>query len=65
MIFKKLLKFAIYRFWKHSITSTNYVLAYQQTLEEVAWLLRLEKPKKWQKLKNGSDEKSVKQKIAL
>ena len=31
---------------KHSIASRRYVVAYNQNLEEVMWLLRLEKPKK-------------------
>ena len=31
---------------KHSITSRSYALTYIRTLEEVMWLLRLEKPKK-------------------
>ena len=29
----------------HSYTSENYTLIYYQTLEEVSWFLRLEKPK--------------------
>ena len=30
---------------KNSFTSRNYALPYYQTLEEVPWLLSLEKPK--------------------
>ena len=35
---------------KHSITSKSYAVTYKQTLEEGKWLLRLEKPKHWQKI---------------
>ena len=35
---------------KHSITSKSYAVTYNQTLEEGMWLLRLEKPKHWQKI---------------
>ena len=35
---------------KHSITSRYYAVTYYQTLEDVPWLLRMEKPKKWKKL---------------
>ena len=38
--------------WKPFITNWNYAETYYQTLEEVRWLLRLEKPRKWQILKN-------------
>ena len=33
----------------HSITTRNYAVTYYQTLAEVRWLLRLDKPKKKQK----------------
>ena len=36
-------------FKKNSITPRNYTLAYYQTLEEVPWFVRLDKPKKPQK----------------
>ena len=35
---------------KDSITYTSYAVTYNQTLEEGMWLLRLEKPKQWQKI---------------
>ena len=34
---------------EHSITSINNAVTYYQTLEEVPWLLRLEKPKNFKK----------------
>ena len=35
---------------KHSITSRSYAKTYNQTLEEVKWLWRLDKPKNDKKL---------------
>ena len=39
----------ILKSWKPSITTINYAVTYYHTLEEFSLLLRLEKPKKWQK----------------
>ena len=39
------LKIANNSLQKHSITSKSNAVAYHQALEEVMWLLRLEKPK--------------------
>ena len=45
--FQKIAKIRIVKMLKnHSITTRNYAETYYQTLEEVRWLLRLEKPKK-------------------
>ena len=49
LFLKKLSKLFILRCWKVSITSKTNAVTYYQNLEEIHWLLRLEKPKKWQK----------------
>ena len=45
----KLLKVVILKSGKNSTKSRRYTVTYYKTLEEVPWLLRLKKPKKWHK----------------
>ena len=49
-IVKRNAKFRDVKILKKSITPRNYILTYYQTLVEAPWLLRLEKPKKRQKI---------------
>ena len=41
----------------------NNAVTYYQTLEEAAWLFRLEKPKKWHKISKNLKNLEVLQKI--
>ena len=46
MFYKKIAKIRDVKMLKNrSITTRNYAVNYYQTLKEVRWLLRLEKPK--------------------
>ena len=47
----------------HSITTRNYAVTYYQTLVEVGWPLRLEKPKNWQKFQKKLAPESRKTQI--
>ena len=50
---------------KDSITSRSYAVTYNETLEEVMWLLSLEKPKNPQKFSKNSKKMQVLSKILI